>query len=186
MVAALALALPAAATATESVVPPENSAATQYTEVIPTAGGNKQAGGGKQGNRSPQQVLGSKTAHKLESHGKQGREVAEVVAETAPETSATATAPAQPEPPSQSAGGGGQSQRGGGSSARIHAPEQQSRGATSELPDGSSGLGEVVAAATGNSSSGQLGILLLLAIAAAVVWALAYLIRQRKRPPSRA
>ncbi|HET8863310.1 MAG TPA: hypothetical protein VFM94_08680 [Solirubrobacterales bacterium] len=196
-VAAIALALPASALGAEessSVVPPENSAATQYTEAVPTAGGDKPSGGsGKK--QTPAKVLGSKNAEKLESQGREGREVAQVVAETAPRTSAPADpapAPVEPSPGTSAAKHQGQSQGGDGASSagdagkqahpeRHAAPPVTAPPKTStELPSGSSGFGEVLAEATGSSSSGQLGALLPLAILAAIGWSLAYFWRQRR------
>lgn len=187
--AALALALPAAtAGAEEPVVPPENSAATQYTEALPTAGGDKQAGGGK---TTPAKALGANNAKRLESQGREGREVARVAAETAPVPSAGAeeTATGEDEGGSTGGGSGGKgdgkstaphgSPKGTAHTARPDAPAAPPEPRT-ELPDGSSGLGEVVAEATGSSSSGDLGLLLPLAIAAAIAWSLAYLWRQRR------
>jgi hypothetical protein len=171
---ALALALlPSAAAAQEesSVVPPGNSAATQYTEALPTAGGDKETGGDHK--PAPSTVLGSKNAGKLQSQGKDGREVAQIAAETAPETSP----PAQSEP--APAGGGGNT--GGKAAHRQDAePTHTVQPVSSELPDGSSGLAEVIAEATGASSSGGTGLLLPLSIVAAIAWALTYLWRQRR------
>ncbi len=190
LAAALALALPAAAPGaeTESVVPPENSAATQYTEAIPTAGGDREARGGDGRKRSPAKVLGAANAKELESKGQAGREVARVTAETAPPTSAPAEqAPA--EAPSDDtdgqSGGGGPAKPGGGDSGGPAQPSRPEAAgnrpqASTELPSGSSGLGEVLAEATGSSSSGDLGPLLPLAILAAIAWALAYFWRQRR------
>jgi hypothetical protein len=190
--AALALALlPSAATAQEEgpVVPPENSAATQYTEAVPTAGGDKEAGGGHK--PSPARVLGSKNAHKLQSQGEDGREVAQIAAETAPET----TPPAESTQPSHAAaqheggaqddgngGGGGAGKEQGTAKHRQSGPPvaPPAEPIASELPDGSSGLGEVIGEATGSSSSGGIGLLLPLAIVAAIAWALAYLWQQRR------
>jgi hypothetical protein len=196
MALVLALTLPAGAAAQEegSVVPPENSAATQYTEAVPTAGGDKQAGGGHK--PSPAKVLGDKNAHKLQSQGKDGREVAQVVAETAPETSPPVEASERPEVSSAQAGGdqaggnsGGDGSGKGGHPSLDKADHQQtseppaaqpSELTSSTLPDGSSGLGEVIGEATGSSSSGGLGLLLPLAIVAAIAWALACFWRQRR------
>lgn len=50
-----------------------------------------------------------------------------------------------------------------------------------EGPDGASGLGEVVAQATGSSDSGQMGMLLPLLIFGAFVCAAIYFWRQRRR-----
>jgi hypothetical protein len=190
--AALALALPAGSAAAEetaAVVPPENSAATQYTEAVPTAGGDSTSGGGHE-KPSPAKVLGSKNAHKLESQGSEGREVARVVAETAPETSAPAATarPAEAQRAGNGPDGNGQGNAdgsGGNSQGQAHrrqvepAAEKPSTAPT-ELPSGSSALGEIVAEATGSSSSGQLGALLPLATLAAIAWSLAFLWRQRR------
>jgi hypothetical protein len=195
-VAAISLAIPASAFGAEvsnSVVPPENSAATQYTEAVPTAGGDKPSdGGGKK--QTPAKVLGSKNAQKLESQGRDGREVAQVVAETAPETSAPAEpTPAPRERSSDTNAATHQGQKGNGASPagdnagkRAHHPHRSAPPVaappetSTELPSGSSGFGEVLAEATGSSSSGQLGALLPLAILAAIGWSLAYFWRQRR------
>ena len=194
LVAALALALPTSAVAAEeagSVVPPENSAATQYTEAVPTAGGDKPSdGGGKK--PSPAKVLGHHNAKRLESQGQEGREVARVVAETAPETSPPTEAAPPAQESSSSQGNSSrrtQSDQGGTSSGEpqeavhphhivVRAAEPPT--APTELPSGSSGLGEVIAEATGSSSSGQLGGLLPLAVLATIAWSLAYFWRQRR------
>lgn len=198
LAAALSLVLPAAAMGEEeaaSVVPPENSAATQYTEAIPTAGGDKEANNGGR-KPSPAKVLGAKNAKRLESHGKEGREVAEIVAETAPTPTASTPPSTSPSQSSQGSsdkdggakenGDGHQDAAGGtGSGGSGPPPGSQARTleptpTTTELPSGSSGLGEIVAEATGSSSSGRLGALLPLAILAAIAWAFAYFWRQRR------
>jgi hypothetical protein len=174
------------------VVPPENSAASQYTEAVPTAGGNQQAdGGGKGGHRSPTKVLGERNAHRLDSHGKEGHEVAEVVVETAPTQAAASDQAPPPEAKPAHKGGG---KKTGTSSQHPHrhheagnggraAPPPQPKPETTpaDLPDGSSALGEVIGAATGSSSSGQLGALLPLAIAGGLIWSFLYFRRQRRQ-----
>ena len=61
----------------ETVVPPGNSAATQYTEAFPTAGGNAKADGRERNGGSPTQRSSARSnAHKLESKGPVGEEVA--------------------------------------------------------------------------------------------------------------
>lgn len=160
-----ACALPSAALA--SLVPPGNSAATQYTEAYPTAGGPTQTGrGGHGASRSPSHVLGARNTRRLAAQGAQGRAAAAVAAATAP--SAETTAPggkaagqATPAGPGDAAGG------------------NESR-PSSGSPGGSSGLGEAIGQATG-SSSGELGPLLPLLIAATVLWALASLWRRTRR-----
>lgn len=187
-VAALALALPAGAVAAEetgSVVPPENSAATQYTEAVPTSGGDSTPGGGHK-KSSPAKVLGSKNAHKLESRGSEGREVARVVAETAPATSAATAPPVEPQRKGNGShakgkgnGGNGKS-RGEAHPRRVEPPAAKPPPTAHELPSGSSGLGEILGEATGSSSSGELGALLPLAILAAIAWSLAFFWRGRR------
>jgi hypothetical protein len=187
---AVAVSAPVAgAETTGAVVPPENSAAAQYTEAIPTAGGEKQTHGSGQGNhRTPAQVIGANKAHKLQTRGKSGREVAAVVVATAPAASGGGRASeegsaAGREPASAGnahKGAGGQAASKGGESPRPASPQTQAA-TRSELPDGSSGIGETIAAATGSSSSGQLGALLPLAIAAAIAWSLFFFWRQRRQ-----
>ncbi|MGH3427197.1 MAG: hypothetical protein ACRDQZ_06470 [Mycobacteriales bacterium] len=183
----------ASAASTPAVVPPENSAAAQYTEAVPTAGGDKPTGGGKTGHRSPAKVLGSHNANKLEAQGKSGREVAEVVAATAPETKpgGAQTTVGRSTAPTPGVAGAAQrskspkaSRHGRASRRGVHsgpAPQEVRVTAPSELPNGSSGFGEVLAEATGSSSGGQLGALLPLAISASIAWSLASLWRRRRR-----
>lgn len=104
------------------------------------------------GERSPTQSLGARNARKLEGLGPEGQAAAELAAATAPAPKHGKTT--------------------GGKGAREVAAGQ---------PGGSSGLGEVLGQATGASSSGQLGLLLPLAILAAVAGSLAFLWRRRRR-----
>ncbi|HEX8689874.1 MAG TPA: hypothetical protein VF729_06495 [Solirubrobacterales bacterium] len=169
-----ALALPAAASA-EYLVPPGNSAATQYTETVPTAGGQRDTEKDRRkGGGSPAEVLGADNAQRLDEQGEAGREVAQFAAETAPATSADdEDAPAAGDRSEDDDGrednrdagavGGSSDGTGGGPAAET---------------SGSSGFGEVLAQATGWSSSEGL---LLLAILGAIAWALAFLWRQRDR-----
>ncbi|HXS47375.1 MAG TPA: hypothetical protein VN756_07920 [Solirubrobacterales bacterium] len=167
---AIAAAVPSSAAAA-AYVPPGNSAATQYTEALPTAGGPKATDKSKQGQkRSPNMVLGAHNTEKLDAHGPQGHAAAEVAAETAPSATAAQTA-AKPE---ASGSTGHNDSKGSNSNAGYPAPPQDS--------SGSSGFGEVVSQATGSSSSGQLGLLLPLLIIGVVALSIAYLLRQRKRP----
>jgi hypothetical protein len=171
------LALPAAATA-EYLVPPGNSAATQYTEALPTAGGHRDAEkpNDKQ-SRTPGEVLGPRNAQQLEDRGAAGREAAEFAAETAP---GDGVPPQQDTKGSDKSGGGGDGEGDGPDKegGTVGAGNHGGGG-----PSGSSGLGEVVSQATG-SPSGPLGLLLPLAIVGAAAWALAFVLRQRNRPAS--
>lgn len=173
-VAILAVSAPAQA---EYLVPPGNSAATQYTETYPTAGGNKDPEKAT-GERAPKEVLGSRNARRLEAQGEEGRAVAEVAAETAPDTEPAATG---------GEGRGDENDKGESRNEDSDAPSPGGAGGSggssdSEGPSGSSGLGEVLAQATGSSASGGTGLLLPLLIVGGIAWAIAYLLRLRRRP----
>jgi hypothetical protein len=192
LIAAMALAAIPASAAAEAYVPPGNSAATQYTEAVPTAGGPKATNNSKHGHsRSPDRVLGTHKTAKLDAQGPQGRAAAEVAALTAPSAvGAKAEAPAAPgpgapEPQGGQAGSGGiQAGNGSNSGDLGQSAHSASPGHPAQSDSGgSSGIGEVVGQATGSSSSGQLGVWLPLLIAAIVIWSGAYVLRrQRKRP----
>ena len=168
--AAFALAAPGSAGAA-AVIPPGNSAATQYTEVIPTAGGPKGTDHAQEQGRerTPSEVLGAHKTQRLQAQGAEGRAVAEMVAETAP-PSLSRSSVDRGGKPKGSDDQEGQRADTGGSAAR---PTEIS---------GSSGLSEVAAQATGSSSSGQMGFLLPLLIVATLIWASISWSRQRKRP----
>lgn len=191
-IAVAILALPSSAIA-EEVVPPGNSAATQYTEAIPTAGGPKQTGRPKhRHSQSPSKVLGARNAHKLDSRGATGHAVATLAAETAPAPTpaATESAPRAASPHREGAGQpAGAGSRGGGPAPKPTQPRHETGGAPpageqapagAHLPNGSSGFGQVLAKATG-TSSGETGLLLPLALLATLAWAVAYALRRRKR-----
>jgi hypothetical protein len=168
------LAMPAAAAA-EYYVPPGNSAATQYTEALPTAGGHRDAEKGeKSGGRTPKDVLGAGNARRLDQHGQAGRETAEFAAATAPTADGTPTGkrPSSAENPGAGHGDGGQKAEEGQAGGGI--------GGNASGPGGSSGLGSVLAEATGTSSGG-IGLLLPLVILATAGWAFAFLLGQRSR-----
>ncbi len=191
LVAAMALAAMPASAAAEAYVPPGNSAATQYTEAVPTAGGPKTTNNSKHGqSRSPDKVLGAHKTAKLDAQGPQGKAAAEVAALTAPSTvgaKAEATAASGHGTPGAKGGqaGSGGVQADGGSnsgdlSQSVHSasPGHPARAGSG----GSPAIGEVASQATG-SSSGQPGVWLPLLIAAVVIWSGAYVLRrQRKRP----
>lgn len=177
------LALPAAAPATY-YVPPENSAATQYTESFPTAGGDKESGnGGKQGRRSPDQVLGKQNARQLEAQGPQGEAAAEVAAETAPVTSSTpASESTSTTRHSHEAQPGKHSANAPGKFTGPHsATPPGASPSPAAQPQGSSGFGQVVGQAVGTSSADGIDALLPLAIVGTIAWALTYLFLKRRR-----
>lgn len=159
------LAAPGGASA-EYLVPPSNSAATQYTETIPTGGGKRDAERSDSIKaRDPDKVLGSGNAKRLEAEGQAGRETAELAAATAPSLAAAGSGP-----------GGGNGPTGGGDSPGNGAEPRSTNG----QPSGSSAIGEVANQAIGSPSSGQMGMFLPLLIVAALLWSLWYLLRQRQ------
>jgi hypothetical protein len=190
---------PSAAPAGAAVVPPGNSAANQYTETLPTTGGNTEAKKGKH-KVTPAEAIGSGPAKKLDTQGKQGHEAAAVIAATSPPPVSGAVSEGGNEGSgsvSGAAGGGnGGSGHGGGSEGAGKgqgAGGEDSTGApggaahnvkvdsTVEEPGGSSGFGEVLGQATGSTSSGGTGLLLPLAILAIAIWAVVFLLRRRRR-----
>lgn len=164
LVAAIAIAFqPAAAASAERLVPPENSAANQYAETYPTAAGNAPSGTAPA--PSPAKVLGARNAGRLEGLGPQGRAAAALAAATAP---------------AQSVAGRGVTASRSGAGSRGAAANGGGPGAGPAQPSASSGLSQVIAQATGSSSSGQMGLLLPLIVVAAVAWSVAYLWRRRR------
>lgn len=196
-VGALVAAPLAVAEEAEFVVPPDNSAVNQYTETYPTAGGDRDAHKGSKGQTSPNKVLGSRNARRLEQQGAEGRAAAEVAAETAPSVEEE-PAPVDDErseaaPPAAGGGdgkggtGGGEAKpdaKPGGSADTANHPAA-SPSTDVEVPSGSSGISEVFAQATGSSSSGELGLLLPFVILAALGWAIVVLLRRRPRRTAR-
>lgn len=159
--AVIAASVPSLAAA-EPIVPPGNSAAAQYTEAFPTAGGEHALGGSGHGSkRTPARVLGPRNARRLETAGPEGRAAAAL---------ATATAPAGAGP---GAGGGGAVGEKG-----VGAPGAKPAAVG---PHDSSGFEEVIGRATGSSSSSGIGLWLPLAIVAVLLWSVGYLWRQRRR-----
>lgn len=166
------------------VVPPGNSGVNQYTETVPTAGGNVAIK--HQGIRQPKQALGKEQARKLEEKGPEGKAAAELAA--------TGSAPAgagggdtTPAPAGKGGGGkeGGDEERpvaaGGGSGGSSGGSNTGRPGRTTAGPavGGPSGLGQVVGQATG-SSSGELGPLMPIVLLAALAWCAAFAWRRRR------
>jgi hypothetical protein len=157
------------ASAAEYLIPPSNSAATQYTEAVPTAGGHRDSEReGEQRGRSPSQVLGDRNAEKLESHGRDGRAAAEFAAETSPAGAGGAP----------SDGGGG-----GGSAAGGRSGTDAAASGGSSSASGSDGLTEVLGTAVGDSSGG-LGLLFPLALLGGMAWAVWFGAQARRRENS--
>jgi cobalamin biosynthesis Mg chelatase CobN len=205
-------ALPSLASAGQ-VVPPGNSAATQYTQVFPTSDGNVAVGtsigesGGGGGKKTPSKVIPKKTTEELESQGPEGTAVAQLAEESAPH----ATEP-EPEPAESSNGGGDKSgakdRQGDGKAKGDDGKEAGQNGATAGGNDKGGGGGQggganpvesgaaaTEAAGSGSSgfsqvlgqatgsSAGQMGVFLPLVLLAALVMAIAYAWRRRQHEP---
>jgi hypothetical protein len=140
----------------QRTVPPDNSAATQYTETYPTAGGDSPTGDGRA--PSPQRTLGTGNAKRLEALGSEGQAAAALAATTAPVKTAEERGVSRP--------GAARSEGG----ADASAPQ----------PDGASALNQVIEQATGSSSSGQMGLLLPLIVLAAIACSAAHLWRRHR------
>ncbi|HEX5989049.1 MAG TPA: hypothetical protein VFY75_02390 [Solirubrobacterales bacterium] len=189
-----ALVLPAAAAA-EYYVPPANSAANQYTESFPGAGGES---GGKRKGATPGDALGAGNAKKLESKGPAGKAAAEVAAETAPPQLVTADSGSSATGAGQT-GGGEPAGQGGGSATSGSGDDSGSTETTGSKdvsqaggngnaaptgtgqPQGSSGFGQVLGQATG-VGDGDLGLWLPLAIVLTLIGSVAYWVRMRHAP----
>jgi hypothetical protein len=173
-------ALPSVAAA-QPLVPPDNSAVTQYTETFPTVGGDKGAAK-KKGGHSPAKVLDSHKTRKLKAQGPQGDEVAEVVEATAPTTSVNSVSSEEASDNDDTAAPAHRGDNpGGGESGGVRTASPAHR---ADEVEGSSGLGEVIAQATGSSSSGQMGMLLPFVILAALASSLIFLLRKRRETGS--
>jgi hypothetical protein len=169
------LALPAHAAA-EYYVPPGNSAANQYTESLPSAGGEK--GGRGKGGAVPAQTLGTRNAHRLESLGPNGKAAAKLAADTSPAPTSATEAPSGPGngPAAGPETGGGQ-----GSGSQGSPGQPQTQGAGGSGPEGSSGISEVLGQATGSADGGNLGLWLPIIILVTIAGALAYRFAPRNR-----
>ncbi|HEU4707578.1 MAG TPA: hypothetical protein VFS64_10345 [Solirubrobacterales bacterium] len=163
--------MPPVAAAAQAVVPPDNPAAIQYTQAYPTSHGPADAH--RKHKRSPEQALGGHNAERLEAQGKAGQEAARVAAETAPET-----AGGQATGKGSGPGSTGHPKNQGRNAGGHRASQQAAAGADS---GGGSGLGNVAGQATGLGSSDATGLLLPLVLLGAVAWAVAYVLRRRRR-----
>ncbi len=142
----------------QEVAQPGNSAADQYTETVPTAGGGAPTGGIR--GQAPDKALGSPDAKRLEALGDDGRAAAELAAATAPTT----------------VGGETSGATGGNPAGRSSAGSAKASGSPIDA-SGSSALDEI--RSTGVSSSGEMGVVLpLIGIAALVA---AAVLRWRRR-----
>ena len=136
----------------QSVLPPENSGANQYTETFPGASGNRPTGKLGNGGRSLAKVLGKTNAARLGALGPAGQAAAQLAAGGAPEAV---------------------SEHAGSTSRQGSVP-------SSSNPSGESGLHQVLAQISGTSGSGEMGLLLPLLMAIAVVAAIAFTMGKRR------
>src|ERR1044072_9448309 len=148
----LAILVPAAG-APAALVPPGNSAVTQYTESLPTPGGHKDTDkGNKKRQRSPEEALGARNARQLEAQGPDGRAAAAAAAETAPTTVAPALdceEEAIRAPPAGKGGGSGGSKAPAGNEAgAIGAGEAVQANVRIEEAGASSGSGAAAGGGT--------------------------------------
>jgi hypothetical protein len=165
---ALLIAVVPVACASAAIVPPGNSAATQYTETLPAAGGeeaHRTNGQGEKAGKGGESAVPASTAAELQELGPEGKAALELAKAGAPKQSKHqkkkkdgATSPGSP--PGSGSGGGGSSASGG-----------------------SSAVGEVLGGAAGTSSGG-LGFLQPLILATIVVIAGAYFLRRRRGGPT--
>lgn len=181
------LALPAGASA-EFFIPDGNSAVNQYTEGVPSGGGEKSTKGAGEKPVKPGQAIGAENTKKLEqAGGQEGREVAEVAAETAPpdivaiEEEQTGGKQNDGEDQGNPGNNSGKGAKGNGE------PDGETTAAltptSGDGPNGSGGVGEIVSAATGGSAGG-IGLLLPLVIVAAIAWGIFYAWRKRDTDPT--
>jgi hypothetical protein len=166
---AAVLALPAHSLA-EYYVPPDNSAANQYTESFPGAGGEK---GGKVRGVTPADTLGAGNAKRLEERGPEGKAAAEVATQTAPSQLATG---------GNSTGSAGANVNGTGTTGGGSGADGGNNGGGNgglapstpvDQPQGSSALGQIVGQATG-VGDGNVGLWLPLAIMLILAGSIAY------------
>lgn len=189
----VALVVPAHSLA-EYYVPPENSAANQYTESFPGAGGEK---GGKGKKATPADTLGARNAERLEERGPAGKAAAEMAAETAPTQPPTSDATgnggsggdtgAAGTGAGTGTGGGTGGSGSGGTAAGANGGSTSSGGGANAVgntakvdqPQGSSAVGQVVGQATG-IGDGNVGLWLPLAIVLILIGSIAYGARTRQ------
>jgi hypothetical protein len=144
---ALCAATPAAA---DTIAPPGNSGVDQYMEVVPSAKGPSAPG-------TQQRALSSTVQRKLQSHGAEGRQLAQIV---------KTTAPAQPATTKRS-----QPKRGA---------THQAASRPAPVPRGASPLASVAKAIGDGSGSGGMGpVLPLLLVVSTTVLAAVALWRRR-------
>jgi hypothetical protein len=168
----VALGMTLAPGASAAVVPPGNSAATQYAETLPGAGGEeapeKDGDGEKatdQEGKGGESSVPASTAAELEELGPEGEAALNLANEGAPKQAKH------------------QKKKEGGGAANPGSPGGPASGSGgSSSSGGSSAVGEVLGGAAGTSGGG-LGFLQPLILAAVLIGAGAYLMRRRRTGP---
>jgi hypothetical protein len=156
-----------------AVVPPGNSAATQYSETLPGAGGeetSQKGGSGDKNEAAPgAPAVSPETAAELKELGAEGEAILDLTNSAAPPRHADKQGSAKKGEKGGSEKDGALPPAGGGPGA----------GGSGTNVTGSSGVGEVLGGAAGTSSGG-LGFLQPLIIGLALVCAVAYALRRRR------
>ena len=198
LLAACALAFSSTAAQAEYYVPPGNSAVNQYTQDLPSAGGDKS---GKNKGVTPAESFGAANAKRLHRQGPDGTAAAELAAATDPTPVETSSGgddegAGDPSSPVQRRRSGDDSShrrhRGDARNSKSNAATANSDsgpssgggggGAPTDPGDaskkGSSAAGEILGRATG-STGGTLGPFLPLVLLGGVVWSAAFIWRRR-------
>jgi len=168
LVASLLLTATAEAAKTKTYAPPGKAGTSQYSEVVPTAGGNVQPPSSGGGNRTAAQISvlghGKQGVRKLASLGKQGKQAAQFAQATAPEVI--------------------HSTHGFGGEPAATAPATQSGSSTLAAGNGGSalsGIGHLI----GGSDGGGIGVFLPLLLAFGLGAAAAFaIVKLRRRGPA--
>ena len=172
----------------------ENSAVNQYTGALPLTAGDREAHNHQGRNVSPGKVIGAKNAKKLDQRGAAGRATAKFAADTAPHPTAWPGHRGRRHHQGQP-GPGAEHERGRGQLRRRRRPagrpgwQQHLRTGSRQRPRRDHArrarrrqlrpLRGPLEAATGGSGDGM-GLFLPLLIIAAIAWAIAYTVRQRR------
>jgi len=151
------------------LVPPGNSAAVQYTEAYPTAGGDKSTEGGQPTHhRSPSRTLGRGNARRLQAKGAEGAAAAQLAAATAPPVP-TASSDRPAKPPRSA------------TPARHRRPASGVHPTTDPWVGGSSGFGAATGQILGLSGDGA-SLIALFAFLGSLIWLAVDTTLRRKRP----
>lgn len=189
--ALLAILIPTAG-ASAARVPPGNSAATQYSETVPGAGGEEgapEAGGGSsrsssnEGGTGRKSAVPSKTAREFEELGSEGEAVLKLAGGGEPSSSAHGKGGKNGKKGHGGKGGKHEGAVEGGATVPSDPGGPDGSSLASAKSNGSSGVGKVLGGAVGTSGGG-LGFLQPLILIAIVAAAVAYVLRRRANRPA--